>query len=193
MLQHVLLGMLAPVLLVLGRPVTLLLRAAPHARHRLKPVLGSRPVAVLMYPPVAAVLEAGSLWLLHRTGLFVETGRGPVLHVVVHVHVFVTGVLFTASVCQLDPARHRHRLGLRAAALIATAAAHAVLAETLYVTAPPGLALATADRHGGAELMYYGGDVVELGLALVVALQWYAARGRAEAHARRRVACPPSG
>jgi putative membrane protein len=146
-----------------------------------------------MYPPVAAVLEAGSLWLLYRTGLFAETGREPALQVLVHVHVLVTGVLFTASVCQLDPVRHRHWLGLRAAALIATAAAHAVLAKTLYVTAPPGLALATADLHGGAELMYYGGDVVELGLALVVAFQWYAAHGRAEAHARRRVTCPPSG
>jgi putative membrane protein len=177
--QHVLSGMLAPLLLVLARPMTLLLRASPGARRRLKPVLGSRPVAVLMYPPVAAVLEAGGLWLLYRTGLYAAAGREPVLHVLVHAHVFLTGLLFTASVCRLDPVRHRVGLGPRAAALVGAAAAHAVLAKTLYRTPPPGTVLAAADRQAGAELMYYGGDVVELGLALVVALTWYTARGRA--------------
>jgi putative membrane protein len=187
MLQHLLLGMLAPVLLVLGRPGTLLLRAASSTvRRRLKPVLTSRFVAVLVFPPVAAVLEAGGLWLLYRTGLFAATGHEPVVHVLVHAHVFATGVLFTASVCVLDPVRHRAGFGVRAAALVGAATAHAVLAKTLYLTAPPGVVLAVADRQAGAQLMYYGGDVIELGLALVIALRWYAARGRAEAHARRR-------
>jgi putative membrane protein len=186
MLQHVLLGMLAPVLLVLARPVTLLLRAVPPAaRRRLKPVLGSRAAAVLVFPPFAALLEAGSLWLLYRTGLFAASGREPLLHVFVHVHVFATGVLFTASVCRLDPVRHRSRPGVRAGALVGAAAAHAVLAKTLYITAPPGVVLAVADRQAGAQLMYYGGDVVELAIAVILALQWYAARGRAEARSRR--------
>ncbi|WP_410643836.1 cytochrome c oxidase assembly protein [Amycolatopsis sp. lyj-346] len=188
MLQHVLLGMLAPVLLVLARPVTLLLRAVPAAaRRRLKRVLGSRPAGVLVHPPVAAVLEAGSLWLLYRTGLFAAIGDEPWLHV----HVFLTGLLFTTAICRLDPLRHRAGFGVRAGALIGAAAAHAVLAKTLYVTPPPGVVLAVADREAGAELMYYGGDVVELGLALIVALQWYAARGRAEVRARRRIAAAP--
>ncbi|MBE8525457.1 cytochrome c oxidase assembly protein [Amycolatopsis sp. H6(2020)] len=187
MLQHVLLGMLAPLLLVLARPMTLLLRAVPApARRRLIRVLGSRPVGVLVFPPVAAVLEAGSLWLLYRTPLFAAIGDAPWLHV----HVFLTGLLFTMAVCRLDPFRHRVGLGVRAGALIGAAAAHAVLAKTLYLTPPPGVVLAVADRQAGAQLMYYGGDVVELGLALVVALQWYAARGRAEARSNRRTGVP---
>ncbi|MGV9366304.1 cytochrome c oxidase assembly protein [Amycolatopsis sp. NPDC003731] len=180
MLQHVLLGMVAPVLIVLARPVTLLLRAVPAAaRRRLKRLLEA--AGVLVFPPVAAVLEAGSLWLLYRTGLFAALGDSPWLHV----HVFLTGLLFTTAVCRLDPVRDRAGLGVRAGALIGAAAAHAVLAKTLYVSPPPGVALAVADRQAGAELMYYGGDVVELGLALIIALQWYAARGRAEARSRR--------
>jgi len=191
MLQHVLLGMLAPLLVVLARPVTLLLRAVPAAaRRRLKRVLGSRPAAVLVFPPVAAVLEAGSLWLLYRTGLFAAAGRDPWLHVLVHAHVVAAGVLFTASVCRLDPLRHRVGLGPRAAALVGAAAAHAVLAKSLFATPPPGTAFAVADRQAGAQLMYYGGDLVELGLALVVALSWYAARGRAVAAVSRRRGCP---
>ncbi|MFJ7216051.1 cytochrome c oxidase assembly protein [Amycolatopsis sp. NPDC098790] len=184
-LQHVVAGMLAPLLLVLARPVTLLLRTAPLAvRRGLKPVLRSRPAAVLTYPPVAAVLDAGSLWLLYRTGLFAAAGRDPWLHDFVHVHVVLTGVLFTASVCRLDPLRHRVGLGPRAAALVGAAAAHAVLAKSLFATPPPGTAFTVADRQAGAQLMYYGGDLVELGLALVVALSWYAARGRAVSRRR---------
>ncbi|MGW3963976.1 cytochrome c oxidase assembly protein [Amycolatopsis sp. NPDC005003] len=184
-LQHVVAGMLAPLLLVLARPVTLLLRTAPPvARRGLKPVLNSRPAAWLTYPPIAAVLEAGSVWLLYRTGMFAAAGRDPGLAVLVHAHVVLTGVLFTTSVCRLDPLRHRVGLVPRAAALVGAAAAHAVLAKTLYTAPPPGAALAVTDRQGGAQLMYYGGDVVELGLALVVALCWYTARGRAAARRR---------
>ncbi|MEV7098689.1 cytochrome c oxidase assembly protein [Amycolatopsis sp. NPDC051045] len=187
MVQHVVLGMLAPVLVVLARPVTLLLRAVPAAaRHRLKRVLGSRPAGVLVFPPVAAALEAGSLWLLYRTGLYATSGDA----LWMHVHVFLTGLLFTTAVCRLDPFRHRAGLGVRAGALIGAAAAHAVLAKTLYVTPPPGVLLAVADRQAGARLMYYGGDVVELGLALIVALQWYAARARAEVRSSRRTGVP---
>ncbi|MEU4547095.1 hypothetical protein [Nonomuraea dietziae] len=36
--------------------------------------------------------------------------------------------------------------------------------------------------------MYYGGDLVELGLAAVLAVQWYAVAGRAHARALRRPA-----
>ena len=187
MLQHVLLGMVAPVLLVTARPMTLLLRAVPTGvRRRLKRVLGSPPAGVLVFPPVPAVLEAGSLWLLYRTGLFAAIGDAPWLHA----HVFLTRLLFTTAVCRLDPLRHRAGLGVRAGALIGAAAAHAVLAKTLYVTPPPGVVLAVADRQAAAQLMYYGGDVVELGLALIVALQWYAARGRAAVRSSRRTGVP---
>ncbi|MFT7874348.1 MULTISPECIES: cytochrome c oxidase assembly protein [Amycolatopsis] len=184
-LQHVLVGMLAPVLIVLARPVTLLLRAVPAAARRLlKHAL--RAAGVLVFPPVAAVLEVGSLWLLYRTDLFAKIGDAPWLHL----HVFLTGLLFTTAICRLDPLRHRAGLGVRAGALIGAAAAHAVLAKTLYVSPPPGVVLAVADRQAGAQLMYYGGDVVELGLALIVALQWYAARGRAQARSSRRTGVP---
>ncbi len=41
--------------------------------------------------------------------------------------------------------------------------------------------------------MYYGGDVVEIALAVVVAATWYAASGRALAQAARRAAGPHRG
>ena len=62
-----------------------------------------------------------------------------------------------------------------------------MLAKTLYGEPPPGTAF-TADLARGAELMYYGGDLVEIAVALVLAAQWYAASDRDHSRARRRMA-----
>lgn len=190
MVQHLALGMFAPLLLVVARPVTLLLRALPagRARRALVGVARSRPAAVLVFPPVAAVLDVGGLWALYRTGLFAATHDDPRLHVLVHLHVLFAGVLFSAATCQLDPLRHRASFLLRAATLVAAGAAHAVLAKSLWVAPPPGTAFSLADLRTGAELMYYGGDLAEIGLAVVLALGWYAAGGRTLHRARRRTA-----
>ncbi|MEU4808061.1 cytochrome c oxidase assembly protein [Nocardia fluminea] len=187
MVQHLVVGMAAPLALVLARPITLALRAlGKPARARLLGVVRSRVVAVLMFPPVAAVLDIGGLWLLYRTGMFAAVHDRMGLHAVVFVHVFASGVLFSAAVTQLEPVRHRYSLLLRAATLVAAAAGHAILAKTLYASGPAGTSFAVGDVQLGAQIMYYGGDVVELALAAVLAGQWYLATGRAQRHVLRR-------
>lgn len=190
MVQHLVVGMFAPLLLVSARPVTLLLRALPAGRIRraLVAVARSAPAAVLMFPPVAALLDVGGLWVLYRTGLFAATHDDPWLHALVHLHVLVAGVLFSAAICGLDPLRHRASFLLRASTLVAAGAAHAVLAKSLWVAPPPGTAFSPADLHTGAEVMYYGGDLAEIGLAVVIAVGWYAAGGRTLHRSRRRAA-----
>ncbi|MEV6549611.1 cytochrome c oxidase assembly protein [Streptomyces sp. NPDC051597] len=180
MVQHLVIGMVAPLLLVLGRPVTLVLRAVPAGavRRGLRGVVRSRPLGLLFLPPVAAVLDVGGLWLLYRTALFSRLHDHPWLHAAVSVHVLAAGLLFTFAVCRLDPVRHRHGLPLRAATLVAAATAHAVLAKTLYGASPPGTAFSGHDLARAAETMYYGGDLVEIALAVVLARQWYTAAGR---------------
>lgn len=60
MAGHLLLGMLAPLLLVLGAPVTLALRAVPVAHARsLTHLLRTPVVRAITYPAVAGVLNAG--------------------------------------------------------------------------------------------------------------------------------------
>ncbi|MFI0828268.1 cytochrome c oxidase assembly protein [Streptomyces roseolus] len=190
MALHLLTGMAAPLLLVLARPLTLVLRSLPPGRGRRGVVaLGhSRPVAVLVFPPVAALLDAGGLWLLHRTPLFATTQHRPLLHAVVQVHLMAAGLLFVFAVCRLDPVRHRGGgIAVRGGTLLAAGTAHAVLAKSLYAAAPPGTAFAPTDLHAGARLMYYSGDLTELALALVLAVEWCAATGRAWVRARRRL------
>ncbi|MFK4069834.1 cytochrome c oxidase assembly protein [Streptomyces sp. NPDC029674] len=181
MVQHLIIGMAAPLLLVLARPLTLTLRTLSPgaARRELLTLARSRPVTWLLFPPLAALLDVGGLWLLYRTELFATMRHEPWLHAVVHAHVLAAGLLFTFAVCQLDPVRHRWSLTVRGATLLAAGAAHAVLAKSLYATTPPGTSFTAADLHTGAQVMYYGGDLAEAALAVVMAATWYRAAGRA--------------
>ncbi|MGW0337376.1 cytochrome c oxidase assembly protein [Streptomyces sp. NPDC003011] len=185
MTQHLTAGMAAPLLLVLARPLTLALRTLPPGRVRrgLLATAHARPARLLLFPPLAALVDIGGLWLLYRTGLFAALHDQPPLYALVHAHVTAAGLWFTFTVCQLDPVRRRWSLAVRATTLLGVGTLHAVLAKSLYATAPPGTAFAPGDLHTGAQLMYYGGDLAELALAGTLAVQWYTATGRA--HARR--------
>ncbi|WP_250292189.1 cytochrome c oxidase assembly protein [Streptomyces atroolivaceus] len=188
MTQHLILGMTAPLLLVLARPLTLALRILSPgvARRGLLALAHSRPADWLTFPPLAALLDLGGLWLLYRTELFSAMQHRPLLHAVVHAHVMAAGLLFTFAVCRLDPVRRRWGLLLRGTTLLAAGAAHAVLAKSLYGAPPPGTAFRAADLHTGSQVMYYGGDLVEAALATVLAASWYQFTGRVQMQRRRR-------
>ncbi|MFH9425837.1 cytochrome c oxidase assembly protein [Streptomyces sp. NPDC017529] len=191
MLTHLCVGMAAPLLLVLGRPLTLTLRTAPvPLRRRLVALTRSRWATLPVLPPVAALLDFGGLWLLYRTPLMSASHHSPWLDAAVHLHLLIAGVLFSFGLAALDPVRHRPGPGLRAAVLLAAGAAHAVLAKTLYATGPPGTSFGAADLRLASQVMYYGGDAVELALAVVVACRWYRAEGRVLRRERRGTGAP---
>ncbi|MGV9883871.1 cytochrome c oxidase assembly protein [Streptomyces sp. NPDC003006] len=190
--RHLLIAMAAPVLLVLGRPLTLTLRVLPPGpvRRGLLGVAHSRFAGWLLFPLVAAVIDIGGLFVLYRTDLLSVTHHHPMLSGFVELHLLAAGLLFAFAVCRLDPVRHRCGLPLRAVALLAAGTAHAVLAKSLYAVGPPGTDFGASDLRLGAQVMYYGGDVVECAIALVLAVQWYAATGR---RTRRRAGRPAGG
>ncbi|MET0191623.1 MAG: cytochrome c oxidase assembly protein [Pseudonocardia sediminis] len=185
MVAHVLLGMAAPLLLVLAAPVTLGLRALPvRAARGLSGVLRSVPARVLTYPVVAATLAVGGLWLLYRTGLYAAMRHDPLLHVLVHAHVFAAGCLFTVSITGPDPAPHRPSPAVRAAVLVAAVAAHDVLTKMIYAYPPAGVGADEAEA--AAQLMYYGGAPVEIALAVLLCREWLRTRrGPITEHSRR--------
>lgn len=177
MLGHVLLGMLAPLLLVLAAPVTLLLRALPAARARsVTRVLRGRWARTVAHPAVAGLLNAGGLWLLYTTDLFHRAHGSALLGLAVHAHVLLTGCLFTASLVGPDARLHPVSLRGRATVLVVFVAAHSVLAKWLYAHPPSGVG--ARDGRTGAQLMYYGGDVVDVALMVLLAAGWYRAAGR---------------
>lgn len=185
MVSHVVLAMAAPLLLVLSAPLTLALRALPvHKARLLVRVLASRPVACVTSPLTAVGLSLGGLWLLYTTSLYAWMHESQLVHVLVHVHVLVWGYLFTAAVVGVDPDPRRLGFGQRAAVLTLFIAGHAVLAKFLYahppVHVPPG------DAERGAMLMYYGGDVVDVAILVLLGHRWYVT-------GRTRVPAPTTG
>lgn len=177
MLGHLLLGMLAPLLLVLAAPVTLVLRALPVGRARTVTRILRSPLArVVTHPVAAGLLSAGGLWLLYTTGLFHHAHASAPVGLAVHAHVLLAGYLFTNSLVGPDSRLHPESLRMRATVLVLFVAAHSVLAKWLYAHPPPGVS--TPDGRAGAQLMYYGGDVVDVGLMVLLAVGWYRATGR---------------
>ncbi|WP_067471777.1 cytochrome c oxidase assembly protein [Actinomadura hibisca] len=172
MLQHLLIGMYAPLGLVLGAPVTLALRTlGGDGGRRLVRVLNLPPVRALTHPVTALLFSAGGLYVLYGTPLYHATAANPLLHELVHLHFLVSGCVFAWSVAGPDPAPHRPSAPFRLVVLGLAIAAHATLSQLLYaglldVDAP------AAQVRGGAELMYYGGDFAEILLALALMATW---------------------
>lgn len=174
MAGHLLTGMVAPLLLVLGAPLSMALRSLPVDRARLLTrVLRTGPLPLLTHPVVAGALNGGGLWILYATDLYRLMHTSALLYAAVHVHVVLAGYLFTTSVVGVDPAPHRSSIHLRSAVLILFIAAHATLAKWVYAHPPAGVA--TADAQTGAQLMYFGGDVVDITLIVLLLAGWYTA------------------
>ena len=172
MLGHLLLGMIGPLLLVLAAPVTLALRTLPVRGARvLVRLLDTWPVRFLVHPVTAATLNLGGLWLLYTTTLYSQTLSSPVAHGLVHVHVLLSGYLFAAAIVGIDPDRHRRSLLIRAVVLVSFMAGHSILAKFIYANPPVGVDAAQAEL--GAMVMYYGGDVVDLVLLVILGHRWY--------------------
>jgi putative membrane protein len=174
---HLLLGMLAPLLVCAAAPVTLLLRGLPvAAARRVSRLLRSAPVAVLTHPATVVVLDAGGLWLLYATPLYRIADEHPAVHLAVQAHVFVAGCVLTVALVGPDPMPHRAPPVARAMALVVFLAAHGMLAKFLYGHPPAGVPAGDAER--GAMIMYYGGDLVDVALLVLLCREWYRRRSR---------------
>ncbi|MCM3758915.1 cytochrome c oxidase assembly protein [Sporosarcina aquimarina] len=172
MAGHLFLGMLGPLLLALGAPVTLLFRALPVRRARqLSRLLRSRMAGFYIHPITASVLNIGGLWLLYTTGLFAAMHHHFWLYVLIHVHVFAAGYLFTVSILSIDPVSRRFSYPYRTVVFILTLAGHGILSKFLYAYPPVGVPI--EESRAGAMLMYYGGDAVDLVMIVLLFRGWY--------------------
>ncbi len=168
---HVLLGMLAPLLLVLGAPVTLALRALPvRTGRRLSRLLARAPVRLLTEPAVALGLSVGGLYVLYLTPVYALSHEHPALHLLVHLHLVSAGYLLTAALIGQDPLRHRRSPAHRAVVLVVAVAAHDILAKHLYGHPLEGVGPGAGQL--GAMVMYYAGDAVEITTMVLLCAGW---------------------
>jgi putative membrane protein len=189
--QHLLMAMVAPGLLAMAAPVTLALRVLPRSpRRALLGILHSRYLEVAAGAPVLLVMDLGGLYLYYLSPVFGWAHHHAVGHLVVHLHMMVTGYLLSAYLIGTDPLRKRAPVRVRLLVLLLVSAGHDILAKFMYARALPAAGTAEEIRSG-AEVMYYGGFAVELSIAVVLLAQWYAATGRELERHRRRTARAP--
>jgi cytochrome c oxidase assembly factor CtaG len=188
--QHVLLGIVAPLLLALGAPLTLALQASRRPTQvNLVRVLRSRPAGLIGHPVTALLVFGFTLYALYFSPLYELSLRNDVVHAWVHVHFLVAGSLFAWTTIGLDPVPHRLPHGGRLVLVLLAVPFHAFLGLALAAGTQPlaagwyaGLGLsATAaldDQRVGAAVMWLVGDLMALILSLIVASQWWRAEQR---------------
>lgn len=137
MAQHLLLGDVAPLLIVLGLrgPVAFFLLPPSVLRPLARARTVRRVAAGLLRPEVAFTVWAGSLAAWHVPQAYDAALAHPALHAVEHATLFTGGILLWTTI--VDPVR-RGQLGPGRRAAIAAAAlvASMALSETLFAAAP---------------------------------------------------------
>jgi putative membrane protein len=114
MVQHMVIGMLTPILLTLGAPMTLLLRALPShhgprrsARGVILAIIHSRVVQFIGNPVVTVILFLGSLSGLYFTPAFDWLMGSMWGHNLMLLHFLAIGMLYFWGVLGVDPSPRR--------------------------------------------------------------------------------------
>jgi cytochrome c oxidase assembly factor CtaG len=183
MIQHLMLIMIAPPMLVVGQPVTLLLHASRNPLHTwTKRVIRSRVVTFLTWPPVGLVGYAAVIVATHLTSLVTVTITHPLAHDAEHAVYLVVGYLFFLPILGREPIRWRLSYPIRFLVLVLAMPVDTFTglllgnqASPVKVTdgpAPPGSPGPLQDVHWAGAIMWIGGDAIMFGFMMLVYLMW---------------------
>jgi cytochrome c oxidase assembly factor CtaG/putative copper export protein len=192
MVAHMLLSMLVPILLVLGAPMTLALRALPTAgrgeppgpREWLLAALHSRVSRFLTHPIVATAVFVVGFYGLYLGGLFDAAVSNHAAHVLMNVHFLLTGYLFYWVVIGIDPTPRQipqwGKVGMVFASLplhaffgVVLMGTKAVLGETFYRSLQ--LSWHTdllGDQRLGGGIAWAAGEVPLVMVMIALLIQW---------------------
>jgi putative copper resistance protein D len=190
--QHMILGMLVPILLVLGAPVTLALRALPPAgrtrppgpREWLLAAVHSPVARVLTHPLVALALFVGSYYALYFSGLFPAALPEHWAHKLMNLHFLLVGALFFWPIVGVDPAPRRlppaARMGLVFASVpfhaffgVAVMSGNTAIGGDYYRSlALPWVPDVLADQRLGGGLAWAAGEIPLLIVVIALLIQW---------------------
>ena len=191
MLQHMVLTMAIPIVLVLAAPATLALRAIERRpdgsrgpREWIMLLVHSRYAHVLTNPIVAAGIFAISLWIFYYTGIFRWAVTDHVGHVWMTTHFLIAGYLFVQVLVGVDPMGTRPPYPMRLILLLATMAFHAFFG--LAIMGREGLFLADwfgamgrswglaplVDQQWGGGIAWSVGEIPTVTLAIIVSVLW---------------------
>ncbi|MFB9431391.1 cytochrome c oxidase assembly protein [Streptoalloteichus tenebrarius] len=203
---HMILSMLVPILLVLGAPVTLALRAIkpagrdapPGPREWLLAFVHSPISRVLTHPLVALVLFVGSFYGLYFSGLFDVALSEHWAHLAMNAHFLIAGYVFFWPVIGVDPSPRPlpplARIGLMFAAMvfhaffgIALMMSRSVIGEIFYRDLNlPWVTDLLGDQRLGGGLSWATGEFPVIVVVIALVVQWARADERAARRTDRR-------
>ena len=192
MAEHMTLSMFAPVLLVLGAPVTLALRVLPSAgpgqppgpREWILRLIHSPITTFLSHPVTAFALFVGSLYAVYFTPLFDTLVRYHWGHEFMAVHFLITGYLFYWGIIGVDPGPRRLPFIGRLALLFAVMPFHAffgiaMMTMTSTVGANfyrsldlPWVPSINDDQHLGGAIAWGSSEVPLVMVVIALVIQW---------------------
>ena len=192
MTAHMFLGMIAPIGIVLGAPITLALRTLPQGRNStergvrgsLISALHSRLGRFYTNPLIALAIFDGSLFALYFTSLFGGMMQSHVGHFFMNFHFILAGTLFFYVVVGIDPNPRKIPHLVRMVILLAAMSIHAFFSVALMSSTTlidqgyfaslktPWLLDLLADQNKGGAIGWAMGEIPIL-LALVATfIQW---------------------
>jgi cytochrome c oxidase assembly factor CtaG len=184
MVQHLMLIMIAPPLLIFGQPITLLLHASRNPLHSwAKRILRSRVASFLTWPVFGCVAYTVAVIGAHLTGFANLVRTNQAVHNAEHALFLVVGYLFFLPILGREPIRWRLTYPVRFVILVLVMPVDTFTglmlgygtAGTPGVPAGPRPAWAPApvsDLHLGGAVMWVGGDAIMFGLMMLVYLMW---------------------
>ncbi len=191
MFQHMLLSMIAPILLVMGTPVTLALRAinpAPAGRRGPREwiVWGiNSPVAKFVTHPIWVLfIFTFGLYGLYYTSLFGWLMGSHMGHLAMQIHFLLAGYLFAYVILGLDPAPRVLAPWIRLLMLLVAMALHSFFAvpimmsdivfagEWYSLVQPPWVESLVGETRTAGGIAWGIAEVPALMLMVVLGVQW---------------------
>ncbi|MFD7719496.1 cytochrome c oxidase assembly protein [Streptomyces sp. NPDC059814] len=191
MVQHMVISMLSPILLLLGAPVTLALRALPVAargrkgpRELLLMLLHSRYMKIITHPVFTIPLFIASLYGLYFTPLFDYLMGSTAGHLVMMLHFLGVGLVFFWPIMGIDPGPHRPGYLLRMLELFAGMPFHAFFGIALMMASQPMVEVyknpsaslgidALSDQNAAGGIAWAFSEIPSVLVLLALVFQWY--------------------
>lgn len=206
MVQHMVLSMLSPILLVLGAPVTLALRALKPApirgdrgpREWLTIILHSRAMRFIGHPATATVIFIVSTYTVYFTPLFGYLMRAHIGHLAMLVHFLASGCLFFWVLIGVDPTPRRLPYLAKMLLLFVTMPFHAFFGIALMNIGTPIAASwyttlhhtwgtsVLSDQHTGGSIAWAFGEIPTFIVLIAMVFQWFADDQRQARRIERR-------
>ncbi|MFI8091668.1 cytochrome c oxidase assembly protein [Streptomyces sp. NPDC086080] len=196
MVQHMVISMVSPILILLGAPITLALRALPPAgrgrkgpRELLLMLLHSHYMRIITHPVFTIPMFIASLYGLYFTPLFDFLMGSQVGHTAMMVHFLAVGLAFFWPIMGVDPGPHRPGYLMRILELFAGMPFHAFFGIALMMASTPMVTTfqnpvaslgidALSDQNAAGGIAWAFSEIPSVIVLLALLFQWYASDQR---------------